>query len=129
MQYVKVPTEIMRHTLRDVPQIRHLFVDLILMADINGIVRVDLECTQKIQKISGLGIDSVAIGMTTLRRLGLIKAHEEGLQIQDFEKYRGAMDAREIQTRASERAKRYMERLKKKAGVECGPVPKEAGGF
>ena len=129
MQYVKVPTEIMRHTLRDVPQIRHLFVDLILMADINGIVRVDLECTQKIQKISGLGIDSVAIGMTTLRRLGLIKAHEEGLQIQDFEKYRGAMDASEIQTRASERAKRYMERLKKKAGVECGPVPKEAGGF
>ena len=129
MQYVKVPTEIMRHTLRDAPNIRHLFVDLLLLADIRGVVRVDLECTQKIQKISGLGIDSVAIGMTTLRRLGLIKAHEEGLQIQDFEKYRGAMDAREIQTRASERAKRYMERLKKKAGVECGPVPKEAGGF
>ena len=129
MQYVKVPTEIMQHTLRDAPDIRHLFVDLLLLADIRGVVRVDLECTQKIQKISGLGIDSVAIGMTTLRRLSLIKAHEEGLQIQDFEKYRGAMDAREIQTRASERAKRYMERLKKKAGVECGPVPKEAGGF
>lgn len=129
MQYVKVPTEIMQHTLRDAPDIRHLFVDLLLLADIRGVVRVDLECTRKIQKISGLAVDSVSTGMTTLRRLGMIKAHEDGLEIQDFEKYRGAMDASEIQFRASARAKRYMERLKKKAGVECGPVPKESGGF
>jgi hypothetical protein len=119
--YVKLYNRILDSSLALNRPLRHFFTDLLLCADVDGMVVMTKEA---ISKRTGADMEEVEWGLKALqepdaqsltpdsdgRRIVPLEGHGYGWKIVNFEEYRDVRSAAELRSKAKERARRYRER-------------------
>ena len=133
--YVKLYNRILDSSLAENRPLRHFFTDLLLCADLDGMVIMTREA---ISKRTGANMEEVEWGLTELqkpdegslspdhdgRRIVPLDGHGYGWQIVNFEEYRDLKSAAELRSKAKQRMKRYRE---KKASEKSSRGPDHSG--
>jgi hypothetical protein len=121
IMFIKLFTQILDSSIADNRQLRHLFTDLLLCADVKGIIMMT---PAAISRRIGASIEEVNWGLEELQkpdpmsktpdfngaRLESLAGHSYGWRIVNYESYRAMRDADQMREATKIRVKRYRDK-------------------